>query len=211
MEATEMVFKSEEDRLAAVNELAEVPPSDIGIANHEEWQMKQDELADKIATAKIDPDYVPGEKTGSDVDGAGQKLDKPAVEDAAGDDWYKAEDWTFNFKGENVTIAKEDLPSEPEDRQKFTFKNAKDAFNGLVHTQRYLQTTKQNHSQSVADYKKELDTLREKNTELETSLENAKSTTQTKLPDGIPTDTDLSSLQNQLDDMDKEIDGLEGG
>lgn len=63
-EETRLAFKSEEDRLNALNEIPDEPPPGVNI---EDWQREQEEKGRSIMDAPIDPESEPPPQTAEDT------------------------------------------------------------------------------------------------------------------------------------------------
>lgn len=199
------VFKSEAERLAALNALPDEAPA--GTADIDAWQAEQDRITDEIANAAIDPSYSPESPASQSTDAAGGKNDRG--QNAGGSQGgYKAEDWTFQAGGQTITIPENELPQDPH----FTFRNAKDALLGVVHTQRYLETKQREHAREREDLNSRLRELEKANQEMKERLEKAAQPQNQgggSAADAGPSDADISKLQSEYDTLDQQIEELQ--
>lgn len=200
-------FKSEAERLAALNALPEAPPPDC--PDVDAWQAEQDRITDELANAPIDPSYTPAADTPSQGSSAADGKNDRGQDAGGSQGGYKAEDWTFQAGGQTITIPENELPRDPH----FTFKNAKDALLGVVHTQRYLETKQREHAREREDLNSRLKELEKSNQEMKERLEKS---TQAPAQGGTaaaaaaaPSDADITQLQTEYDTLDQQIQELE--
>ena len=110
-----LVFRSEQDRAAALEALDTAPAAGTSL---DTWRREQDMAQDAIESAQIDPNYIPGQQSAAPPNVPGANPPAPALQE---DDWYKPADWTLVQNGQNVTIGRDEIPTEFRERifQKF--------------------------------------------------------------------------------------------
>ena len=146
-----LVFRTEEDRQKALDELPVEPPA--GIQNLDDWRNELDAKQDALEAATIDPNWQEGQPPSPRTDPPAQEPGAPASAQP-GSDWYRPEDWTFQQNGQTITIGRDEIPADLQGRN---ISNAKDLILDYVSTHRYAETKKQEHSQEVADLRAQLE------------------------------------------------------
>ena len=201
-----LIFKSEDERFKALDELPDTPPPDT--EDIEEWEKEQSSLQKRIEDAKIagqegGPEPT-GNETGTETDPS--KTGKSSDATSESKPGHNPEDWTMEYKGEKITLDQKDIPTD----RRFTFKNVKDALHGFVNTQHYLDKLKNDHSSAISLTQSELQRAEESNVNLQAEIDKLKlGGTSQSLPDGIPTEQDIETSKQALESLDGEINELD--
>lgn len=194
-----MVFRSEEDRLNAINALPEKPPAGTDLAT---WQQEMDAKQDEIMAAEIgEPREEPTQKGGDSSESEGSTGKRP----------YSAEDWTFTHKGKTYTVPEDELPDDPT----FTFKDAKKMVLSSVESQHYIQKIRKEHDEESRTLSRKLEEKEKESEQLRQQLEAAKKVA----PSGASThvdggeastlDGDISKARGEIEALQAELDKLD--
>lgn len=204
-----LVFKTEEDRQKALDEI----PVDLpdGITDIDAWRTEMDAKQDAIEQATVDPNY-----TGQPTDGARQpnqdqpqpQADQPPAPAPDQGDWYRPEDWTFSHQGQQVTIGRDEIPVE---MQQKNISSAKDLMYDYINTHRYAESKAQEYQKSLSRMQEQMNEQNKRIEEYENKLKAAdkKDEAPPKPAENIPSNDEITQTENELNQMFDQIAKLE--
>ena len=185
-----LVFRSEQDRLSAIDALDTTPPKG---GNLDDWRREQDAKQDAIEAAAIDPNFTPG-----------QQPPAPGQES----DWYKAENWTINQNGQTVTIGRDEIPEEMRNKN---VSNAKELVQELLTNHRYNQTKTGEYQKTLGELQSQIGTMTKKMSDYEKQIEEAKKASAGSPPpqSALPSETEIGTIQKELSEIHESLDKMD--
>ena len=197
-----LVFRSEQDRAAALEALDTAPAAGTSL---DTWRREQDMAQDAIESAQIDPNYIPGQQSAAPPNVPGANPPAPALQE---DDWYKPADWTLVQNGQNVTIGRDEIPTEFRDRK---VANAKELVLELLTDHRYSQEKKNEYNKSLNDMQGQLSSMTKKMSDYEKQLEEARRNPGSPAPaaTSLPSETEIGTAQRELAEIHETLDKMD--
>lgn len=212
-----VVFKTEEERMQALNSVPIDPPLELGDKSLDQWRQEQDAIQDQIESATIDPnaqiiDVQGGENGDVSRSTPGQDPTPHQNNQTAADTsgWYKPDDWTFQRDGQAVTVPEDEIP---ESLRGKSIKDSESLLHEVVNSKRYLDTKTEEYNRSLSSLNQQMEDMKKR-------LESAEKKTKEQVESGsppspadpkpdIPSDSEIGNVQSELDNINQQIDSMD--
>ena len=197
-----VVFRTEDERTKAIQDMPEAPPEDV--VDRDKWNNEQDETLDRYSEATIDPNYNP--------ESAAAVADAPTPTPGE-NDWYKAEDWTVTFKGETTVLGPDEITDE---MKKSNFSGAKELMFDYLSSKNLANTREQEFSTTTARLETEISETNNRLTETMAQLEETKKelkesgvTVKEQVDADMPDVKEVTRIQTELTGLTEQLERLD--